>query len=166
MKILMMVLMVGFVGCGSNSDNTYHCSDDSEFAFYDYGNYSGYEFSVNTCNSIASFIAYNQDYIDRNNISQSLIVITKNVQAVESENKQVQIHYEEGYLWFSAKGAIINGFAKSYLYTYNYDDEYITKDDRSGGELYIYSYTDLYKSIIFDVLHENTLVEANKITGH
>ena len=166
MKILIMVMVLVLVGCvdKESEDYVYHCSHDAEIDIFEWNESSIYTVENNTCNSIVRFQILSDEHLADNPHLEKLVTVTKDVQAVESENKQVQIHYEPGLFWFAAKGALINNYAISYIYTYNYDSDYIIKS-ANGADVYIHGYDDLYKSIMKDGSHDLVMVEVRDLKG-
>ena len=162
MKILMMVIVFVLAGCvDKESDKTVidesNCSDYTDYNLEVWGETKMYTFTVNECNTIK----YVQKF-DEAKFGRVLVGVKKEVKAIEHHDKITTIYYLQDGLYFSGRGAEINGESVEYKYTHNYSDDYIAKE-ANGVIDHIFSHDDLYKSIMGDVLHKLVLVEVGDL---
>ena len=164
MKILMMVLMVGLIGCGSSDSDPVvvpdevHCSDLTVYRKVSDISTTTYQISTNTCNSITNVVL---------SAEGSMLSVTKDVTVKYAASDFQTIKYSGESLAFRVFTSISgNGSTLAFDYHYINGDNFITKTTLSPYFVaYIYDDEPEFNVILQDVLYEIVLSEVGEVIG-
>ena len=164
MKILMMVLMVGLIGCGSGGSDPVivpdesHCSDLTIYRKVSDISTTTYQISTNACNSITNVVFSTEGIMTS---------VTKDVQIKYAASDFQTIKYSGESLAFRVWTNIsVNGSSVVFDYHYINGDSFITKTTLPNHVVtYIYEGEPEFNIILQDVLYEIVLSEVGEAIG-